>query len=68
MDEDSLEITPTPVLEKKASEISIEESDTLDEDSLEITPTPVTEVETSHNTIKKITRYTSDGKLAPLTN
>ena len=68
LDEDSLEITPTPVLEKKASEISIEESDTLDEDSLEITPTPVTEVETSHNTIKKITRYTSDGKLAPLTN
>jgi hypothetical protein len=56
------------VSEKKASEISIEESDTLDENSLESKPTPVPEVETSQNTVKKIVRYTSDGKLAPLTN
>jgi hypothetical protein len=63
-----LESTPTPVLEKKASDISVEESDTLDEDSLESTPTPVTDVETSQNTVKKIARYTSDGKLAPITN
>jgi hypothetical protein len=68
LDENSLENTSTPVSEKKASEISIEESDTLDENSLESKPTPVPEVETSQNTVKKIVRYTSDGKLAPLTN
>jgi hypothetical protein len=68
LDEDSLESKPTPVLEKKASDISVEESDTLDEDSLESKPTPVPEVETSQYTVKKIVRYTSDGKLAPLTN
>ena len=67
LDEDSLESTPTPVLEKKASEISVEESDTLDEGSLESIPTPITEVETQ-NAIKKIIRYTSDGKLAPTSN
>ena len=67
-DENSLESKPTPVPEKKASEISIEESDPLDEDSLESKPTSAPEVETSQYTVKKIVRYTSDGKLAPLTN
>jgi hypothetical protein len=64
----SSESTPTSVIEKKASDISVEESDTLNEDILESTPTPVSEVETSQSTVKKIVRYTSDGKLAPLTN
>jgi hypothetical protein len=64
----SSESKPTPLLEKKASDISVEESDTLDEDSLEIKPTPVPEVETSQSTVKKIVRYTSDGRLAPVTN
>jgi hypothetical protein len=68
LDENSLESKPTPVPEKKASEISIEDSVTLDENSLESKPTPVPEVETSQYTVKKIVRYTSDGKLAPLTN
>ena len=68
LDEDSLESKPTSVPEIKASDISIEESDTLDENSLESKPTPVPEVETSQYTVKKIVRYTSDGKLAPITN
>jgi hypothetical protein len=68
LDENSLESTPTPLLEKKASDISVEESDTLDENSLESKPTPVPEVETSQSTVKKIVRYTSDGRLAPVTN
>ena len=60
--------TLTPEPEKKASDILIEESDTLDENSLESKPTSAPEVETSQYTVKKIVRYTSDGKLAPLTN
>ena len=57
-----------PARENKASDMSIEESDTVDENSLESTPTPAPEVETSQYTAKKIVRYTSDGKLAPNTN
>jgi hypothetical protein len=68
LDENNMESTPTPLLEKKASDISVEESDTLDENSLESKPTPVHEVETSQSTVKKIVRYTSDGRLAPVTN
>jgi hypothetical protein len=68
LDENSLESKPTPLLEKKASDISVGESDTLDENSLESKPTPVPEVETSQSTVKKIVRYTSDGRLAPVTN
>ena len=68
LDEDSLESKPTSVPEIKASDILIEESDTLDENSLESKPTSVPEVETSQYTVKKIVRYTSDGKLAPITN
>src|ERR687898_386993 len=62
--------TPTPARENKASDILIEESDSVDENSLESTPTPtpVPEVETSHVTARKFVRYTSDGKLAPSTN
>ena len=60
----------TPARENKASDMLIEESDTVDENSLESTPTPTPapEVETSQYTAKKIVRYTSDGKLAPNTN
>ena len=68
LDENSLESKPTSVPEIKASDILIEESDTLDENSLESKPTSVPEVETSQYTVKKIVRYTSDGKLAPITN
>ena len=59
-----LESKPTLVPEKKASDILIEEPDTLDENSLESKPTPVPEVETSQYMGKKIVRYTSDGRLA----
>jgi hypothetical protein len=52
----------------KASDILIDESDTMDENSLESAPTPVTKVDTSQYTVKKIVRYTSDGRLAPITN
>jgi hypothetical protein len=68
LDENNMESTPTPLLEKKASDISVEESDTLDENSIESKPTPVPEVETSQSTAKKIVRYRSDGRLAPVTN
>jgi hypothetical protein len=68
LDEDSLESKPTPMPEKKASDISIEESVALDKNSSESKPTSAPEVETSQYTVKKIVRYTSDGKLAPLTN
>jgi hypothetical protein len=68
LDENSLESKPTPVPEIKASDILMEESDTLDENSLESKSTSVPEVETSQHTVKKIVRYTSDGKLAPITN
>ena len=64
----SPESTPTPAPENKANDILIEESDNMDVNSLESTPTPVPEVETSQYTVKKIVRYTSDGKLAPITN
>src|ERR671910_1485415 len=39
----SLESTPTPARENKASDMLIEESDTVDENSLESTPTPARE-------------------------
>src|SRR5918995_2091597 len=39
----SLESTPTPARENKASDILIEESDIVDENSLESTPTPARE-------------------------
>jgi hypothetical protein len=65
-----LESTPTRARENKASDMLIEESDTVDENSLESTPTstPVPEIETSQHTVKKIVKYTSDGKLASNTN
>jgi hypothetical protein len=66
VDENSLESTPsTPAHENKASDMLIEESDTVDENSLESTPasTPVPQ-----HTVKKIVKYTSDGKLASNTN
>jgi hypothetical protein len=68
VDENSFESTPTPAPENKANDILIEESDTVDKNSLKSTPTPAPEVETSQYTVKKIVRYTSDGKLAPITN
>jgi hypothetical protein len=68
LDESSSESTLTAEPEKKASDILIEESDTLDESSSESKPTPVPKVETPQYTVKKIVRYTSDGKLAPITN
>ena len=54
--------------EIKASDILLEEPSTLDENSLESKPSSVPEIETSEYTVKKIVRYTSDGKLAPITN
>jgi hypothetical protein len=68
LDDSSSESTPTPLLEKKASDISIEESDILDESSTESKPTAVPEVESSQYPVKKIVRYTADGRLAPVTN
>ena len=68
LDENSLESKPTSVPEIKASDILLEEPSTLDENSLESKPSSVPEIETSEYTVKKIVRYTSDGKLAPITN
>jgi hypothetical protein len=68
LDDSSSDSTQTPEHEKKASDILIEESDTSDENSVENKPTPAPEVETSQSTVKKIVRYTSDGRLAPVTH
>src|SRR5215203_5272230 len=49
----SLESTPTPARENKASDMLIEESDTVDENSLESTPTPARENKASDMLIEE---------------
>jgi hypothetical protein len=64
----SLESIAAPVPETKASDVLKEESETIDDNSLESTPATVHEINASQYSPKKIVRYTSDGKLAPITN
>jgi hypothetical protein len=76
VDENSLESTPTPVPEVETptpvpeveTPTPVPEVETPTPVPEVETPTPVPEVKTSEYTVKKIVRYTSDGKLAPITN
>jgi hypothetical protein len=49
----SSESTPVPLIEKKASDISVEESDTLDENSLESKHTPLIEKKASDISVEE---------------